>query len=189
MNNSPKRATKRASSGKSDGGLKIMSPVCGAMQELKISSSKRSSKSGLSEPSKSKHLASKVPVDLSAQFVAAVMNKDYIGAKSLCEQILKIDPNHETAKEFLPVINERITIDLEASDDEDEESENDSDQDGNMNDDEEDDDVEINNELTVSSQYQASGVLSRDPNTQDRTSLRESLKTSSSRNKDRDAWR
>ncbi|XP_072539059.1 glutamate-rich protein 2 isoform X2 [Salminus brasiliensis] len=50
------------------------------------------------------------PIELLAEFLKAVMGKDYPLAKKLCQMILIYEPENPEAKHFLPLIEERILI-------------------------------------------------------------------------------
>ncbi|XP_067143333.1 glutamate-rich protein 2 isoform X2 [Centruroides vittatus] len=66
------------------------------------------------------------PIEVLAEFLSAVMSKDYKSALNYCRIILQYEPENKTAKEFLPLIEEKLK--LEAKLDENSESENDSDE-------------------------------------------------------------
>ncbi|XP_051563230.1 glutamate-rich protein 2-like isoform X2 [Myxocyprinus asiaticus] len=78
-----------------------------------------------------------VPLELFAEFLQAVMTKNYQLAKKLCQMILIYEPQNSEAKNFLPLIEEKLLIEAE------EESDNDNDEsdefDTSDDDDEEDD--------------------------------------------------
>ncbi|CAH2010868.1 unnamed protein product [Acanthoscelides obtectus] len=61
------------------------------------------------------------PTEFLAEFLSAVMLKDYPTALKYCKLILQYEPNNATAKEFYPLILEKIRI--EANDNESEEEE------------------------------------------------------------------
>ncbi|XP_073980195.1 uncharacterized protein isoform X2 [Rhodnius prolixus] len=48
------------------------------------------------------------PTEILAEFLSAVMLKDYENALKYCKMILQYEPNHATAKEFYPLILEKI---------------------------------------------------------------------------------
>ncbi|XP_054280606.1 glutamate-rich protein 2 [Macrosteles quadrilineatus] len=48
------------------------------------------------------------PTEILAEFLSAVMLKDYDSALKYCKMILQYEPNHATAKEFYPLILEKI---------------------------------------------------------------------------------
>ncbi|XP_075231253.1 uncharacterized protein LOC142330084 [Lycorma delicatula] len=48
------------------------------------------------------------PTEILAEFLSAVMLKDYETALKYCKMILQYEPNHATAKEFYPLILEKI---------------------------------------------------------------------------------
>ncbi|XP_062852591.1 glutamate-rich protein 2 isoform X1 [Trichomycterus rosablanca] len=50
------------------------------------------------------------PLELLAEFLKAVMEKNYILAKKLCQMILIYEPENAEAKHFLPLIEERLLI-------------------------------------------------------------------------------
>ncbi|NP_001313381.1 glutamate-rich protein 2 [Danio rerio] len=77
-----------------------------------------------------------VPLELFAEFLQAVMIKNYQLAKKLCQMILIYEPQNSEAKWFLPLIEEKLLMEAdEESDDDDDESDTSDD-----NDDEDDDD-------------------------------------------------
>ncbi|XP_057293112.1 acidic leucine-rich nuclear phosphoprotein 32 family member E-like isoform X2 [Hydractinia symbiolongicarpus] len=67
----------------------------------------------------------RAPLELSAQFLDAVMSKDYKSAKLLCSQILAIEPHNQTCREFECVLNEALTLDSDSSEEETDESDSD----------------------------------------------------------------
>ncbi|XP_051987027.1 glutamate-rich protein 2 isoform X2 [Xyrauchen texanus] len=81
-----------------------------------------------------------VPLELFAEFLQAVMTKNYKLAKKLCQMILIYEPQNSEAKKFLPLIEEKLLIEAE------EESDNDNDEsdefDTSDDDDDDDDDEE-----------------------------------------------
>ncbi|XP_066909629.1 glutamate-rich protein 2 [Halyomorpha halys] len=48
------------------------------------------------------------PTEILAEFLSAVMLKDYETALKYCKLILQYEPNHVTAKEFYPLILEKL---------------------------------------------------------------------------------
>ncbi|XP_064644182.1 glutamate-rich protein 2-like isoform X2 [Lineus longissimus] len=114
----------------------------------------------------------KAPNELMMEFVACMMQQDYANALKLCKMILIYEPENAEAKEFLPVIEEKMQLDAEAEaeggeeesgesgdedDDEDDEggSDDDSDDDNSESDDDssedsdEDDDKETSEQATT----------------------------------------
>ncbi|KAL1273355.1 hypothetical protein QQF64_029217 [Cirrhinus molitorella] len=83
-----------------------------------------------------------VPLELFAEFLQAVMTKNYQLAKKLCQMILIYEPQNSEAKNFLPLIEEKLLIEAdEESDDDDESDDYDtSDDDDDVEDDDDDDD-------------------------------------------------
>lgn len=64
-----------------------------------------------------------VPLELFAEFLQAVMIKNYQLAKKLCQMILIYEPQNSEAKRFLPLIEEKLLMEAdEESDDDDDES-------------------------------------------------------------------
>ncbi|XP_050967448.1 glutamate-rich protein 2 [Labeo rohita] len=65
-----------------------------------------------------------VPLELFAEFLQAVMTKNYQLAKKLCQMILIYEPQNSEAKSFLPLIEEKLLIeaDEESDDDDDDDS-------------------------------------------------------------------
>ena len=45
-----------------------------------------------------------VPLDLKSEFVAALMSKRYSDSLKLCQIMLKFDPGHKMALEYLPIL-------------------------------------------------------------------------------------
>ncbi|XP_051753009.1 glutamate-rich protein 2 isoform X2 [Ctenopharyngodon idella] len=84
-----------------------------------------------------------VPLELFAEFLQAVMTKNYQLAKKLCQMILIYEPQNSEAKSFLPLIEEKLLIETEdESYDDDESDEFDTSDDDDDEDDVEDDDDE-----------------------------------------------
>ncbi|KAM4024779.1 glutamate-rich protein 2 isoform 2-T2 [Anomaloglossus baeobatrachus] len=85
----------------------------------------------------------RAPMELLAEFISAVMEEDYEVAHKLCQMILLYEPDNPEAKEFSPLIEEMLKIELgqstddEDSDDSDEETDEDT-----CGDEDEDDDEE-----------------------------------------------
>uniref|UniRef100_W5KZD7 Glutamate rich 2 n=1 Tax=Astyanax mexicanus TaxID=7994 RepID=W5KZD7_ASTMX len=82
------------------------------------------------------------PIELLAEFLKAVMGKDYPLAKKLCQMILIYEPENPEAKHFLPLIEERMLIEeAQTSSCEDNKSDENGDdsEDGEDNDDDSDD--------------------------------------------------
>ncbi|KAI1884835.1 hypothetical protein AGOR_G00213930 [Albula goreensis] len=48
------------------------------------------------------------PIELFAEFLKSVMDKDYILAKKLCQMILIFEPENPEAKQFVPLIEEKL---------------------------------------------------------------------------------
>ena len=46
------------------------------------------------------------PVELISEFLACIMAKQYAAAAPLCEEILRLEPGNETARQFRPLIVE-----------------------------------------------------------------------------------
>ncbi|XP_016416394.1 protein IFH1-like [Sinocyclocheilus rhinocerous] len=66
-----------------------------------------------------------VPLELFAEFLQAVMSRNYQLAKKLCQMILIYEPQNSEAKSFLPLIEEKLLIADEESDDDDDDDEDD----------------------------------------------------------------
>ncbi|KAI7807551.1 putative glutamate-rich protein 2 [Triplophysa rosa] len=85
-----------------------------------------------------------VPLELFAEFLGAVMTKNYQLAKKLCQMILIYEPQNSEAKSFLPLIEEKLLI--ESSDNDNDESDesdtSDEEEEGDSSDDEDTDDNE-----------------------------------------------
>ncbi|XP_016339380.1 LOW QUALITY PROTEIN: glutamate-rich protein 2-like [Sinocyclocheilus anshuiensis] len=94
-----------------------------------------------------------VPLELFAEFLQAVMTRNYQLAKKLCQMILiyEPEPQNSEAKSFLPLIEEKLLIEAdEESDDDDESDESDtSDEDDDVEDD--DDEPSDSTDDTLSS--------------------------------------
>lgn len=68
------------------------------------------------------------PTEFLAEFLSAVMLKDYVTALKYCKLILQYEPNNATAKEFYPLILQKLKQNISGSNGNDEEgSSNDSD--------------------------------------------------------------
>ncbi|XP_056315202.1 glutamate-rich protein 2 [Danio aesculapii] len=94
-----------------------------------------------------------VPLELFAEFLQAVMTKNYQLAKKLCQMILIYEPQNSEAKRFLPLIEEKLLIeaDEESDDDDDDESDtSDDDEDDEDDDDESSDSSDTDKESTDS---------------------------------------
>ncbi|CAH2305736.1 Hypothetical predicted protein [Pelobates cultripes] len=65
------------------------------------------------------------PTQLCAEFLKAVMDKDYKLAQKLCQMLLLYEPENPEAKEFSPLIEEMLQIEAQQSDTEDEEDDDD----------------------------------------------------------------
>nr|XP_046178221.1 glutamate-rich protein 2 isoform X6 [Oncorhynchus gorbuscha] len=50
----------------------------------------------------------RAPLELMAEFLKSVMDKDFVLAKKLCQMILVYEPNNPEAKQFIPLIQERL---------------------------------------------------------------------------------
>ncbi|XP_016321449.1 glutamate-rich protein 2-like isoform X2 [Sinocyclocheilus anshuiensis] len=84
-----------------------------------------------------------VPLELFAEFLQAMMTKNYQLAKKLCQMILIYEPQNSEAKSFLPLIEEKLLIEAdEESDDDDESDEYDTSDDDDVEDDDESSDDE-----------------------------------------------
>uniref|UniRef100_A0A671P3T3 Glutamate-rich 2 n=1 Tax=Sinocyclocheilus anshuiensis TaxID=1608454 RepID=A0A671P3T3_9TELE len=89
-----------------------------------------------------------VPLELFAEFLQAVMTRNYQLAKKLCQ--MTPEPQNSEAKSFLPLIEEKLLIADEESDDDDESDESDtSDEDDDVEDD--DDEPSDSTDDTLSS--------------------------------------
>lgn len=138
--------------------------------------------------------STRVPVDLSAEFLAAVMSKDYVEAKRLCEQILRLDPEYDTAKQFLPVIMKKLALDAEGDGSSESgsgsDSESDTDEgegcaggaggDGPSDNNQENEEVVEKVDVTIPRKYKGSGILLRDSDDIDdvKVGMQRSSKTS-----------
>ena len=58
------------------------------------------------------------PIELKAEFIDSLQDKDWENALKLCKMILVYEPKNQTATEYLSVLVERIELDDEISDDE-----------------------------------------------------------------------
>ncbi|XP_024081337.1 glutamate-rich protein 2 isoform X2 [Cimex lectularius] len=100
------------------------------------------------------------PIEILAEFLSAVMLKDYEKALKYCKIILEYEPNHSTAKEFYPLIQEKINQgnqEMSSSSDQDWSASPSDEDDEERADDEDDDDEE---EEEVASEEYSSGVES-----------------------------
>nr|XP_022287067.1 transcription initiation factor TFIID subunit 11-like [Crassostrea virginica] len=92
----------------------------------------------------------KAPSQLLMEFLECVMKKEYTVAAKLCKMILIYEPNHPTALQFQPVLEEKILLDQEKenesgsgeSDDEDDESDDSGEDSDDDSDDDDSDDTE-----------------------------------------------
>uniref|UniRef100_A0A4W5KFK3 Glutamate rich 2 n=1 Tax=Hucho hucho TaxID=62062 RepID=A0A4W5KFK3_9TELE len=50
----------------------------------------------------------RAPLELMAEFLKSVMEKEFVLAKKLCQMILVYEPNNPEAKQFIPLIQERL---------------------------------------------------------------------------------
>merc|ERR1712212_751887 len=62
-----------------------------------------------------------VPMDLKSEFITSLLAKNYSDSLKLCKIILRFSPDHELAKEYLPVLEEMLTLQQSEEDDSDEE--------------------------------------------------------------------
>lgn len=83
-----------------------------------------------------------VPLELFAEFLQAVMTKNYQLAKKLCQMILIYEPQNSEAKSFLPLIEEKLLIEAEEESDDDDDDDDEFDTSDDDEDDVEDDDDE-----------------------------------------------
>ena len=65
------------------------------------------------------------PLELITQFVSAVMRKQFVLANTLCQHILKLEPDNETCKEFRTVLDMAIKQEEEEEEEEEEDEEGD----------------------------------------------------------------
>ncbi|KAJ8351969.1 hypothetical protein SKAU_G00234450, partial [Synaphobranchus kaupii] len=52
----------------------------------------------------------RAPIQLFAEFLKSVMDKDFILAKKLCQMILIYEPDNPEAKQFIPLIEEKLLL-------------------------------------------------------------------------------
>ncbi|XP_028837750.1 glutamate-rich protein 2 isoform X2 [Denticeps clupeoides] len=64
----------------------------------------------------------KAPLELLAEFLKAVMEKDYTLSRKLCQMILIYEPENQEAKQFLPLIEDKLAQDEEERREEEESS-------------------------------------------------------------------
>ena len=85
------------------------------------------------------HVREDLPIELKAEFLSCVMEKNYEKALHLCNEMLAIDPENKTAVEFQIVIKEKLQQESSSDDDseEDESETNDSETDDIDNNDDE----------------------------------------------------
>ncbi|XP_074652785.1 uncharacterized protein LOC141907112 isoform X2 [Tubulanus polymorphus] len=87
----------------------------------------------------------KAPTELIMEFLHFVMNEEFENAQKLCKLILVYEPDNKEANTFLPLIEEKLQLDEENSDnsdsDEDSGDDDDEDDDGESDNQEEDSDV------------------------------------------------
>ncbi|XP_063226501.1 uncharacterized protein LOC134533136 isoform X2 [Bacillus rossius redtenbacheri] len=70
----------------------------------------RSSTEDLSEYTDADESVSSAPTEFLAEFLSALMMKDYENALKYCKLILQYEPHNVTAKEFYPLIQEKIKL-------------------------------------------------------------------------------
>lgn len=85
----------------------------------------------------------RAPIELLGEFISAVMAEDYQVAQKLCQMILIYEPENPEAKQFSPLIEEMLQVELqqssedEDSEDSDEETDEETDEDTSDTDDDE----------------------------------------------------
>ncbi|KAJ4450261.1 uncharacterized protein [Periplaneta americana] len=77
---------------------------------LGLTTTPRSSVEDLSEYTDADESISSAPTEFLAEFLSAVMLKDYETALKYCKLILQYEPNNATAKEFYPLIVEKLQL-------------------------------------------------------------------------------
>ena len=81
------------------------------------------------------------PIELKAEFIDTIQDKDWENALKLCKMILIYEPNNQTATEYLSVLEQRMLLDEDASDgEESEEGTSSGDEDDDDDDDDDDED-------------------------------------------------
>ncbi|XP_031570288.1 transcription initiation factor TFIID subunit 11-like [Actinia tenebrosa] len=87
-----------------------------------------------------------VPIEIKAEFIQCVMSGNYTKAQETCKQILLLEPDNATCKEFHSVIMMKIEQDnMEDSDEDDSEDDDDDDEEDDDDDGEDDNDEEESN--------------------------------------------
>ncbi|XP_063068669.1 glutamate-rich protein 2 isoform X1 [Engraulis encrasicolus] len=81
------------------------------------------------------------PLELMAEFLKAVMEKDYLLSQKLCQMILIYEPENPEARLFLPLIEERLLMAQEAEEERKKEEEEKGSSSGEDEEDEEEDDT------------------------------------------------
>ncbi|CAM4620169.1 unnamed protein product [Leuciscus chuanchicus] len=92
-----------------------------------------------------------VPLELFAEFLQAVMTKNYQLAKKLCQMILIYEPQNSEAKSFLPLIEEKLLIEAVEESDDDDDDDDEFDTSDDDDDDEEEDDVDDDDDESTDS--------------------------------------
>lgn len=55
----------------------------------------------------------KAPMEILAEFLSALMSREYKTALGYCQQILQYEPSNKTALEFYPLIQQKIKLETE----------------------------------------------------------------------------
>ncbi|KAM3850993.1 glutamate-rich protein 2 [Vipera latastei] len=95
------------------------------------------------------------PLQLMGEFLKAIMERKYNLAKKLCQMILIYEPSNPEAKQFLPLIEKKLLLESQCTDQEDEESEEES-SDGNEEETNSSEDSEAESETSSEDSHQDS---------------------------------
>ncbi|XP_043097232.1 glutamate-rich protein 2 isoform X4 [Puntigrus tetrazona] len=110
--------------------------------QVELSASDRDPLEAQSEEDENESAEGHVPLELFAEFLQAVMTKNYQLAKKLCQMILIYEPQNSEAKSFLPLIEEKLLIEADEESDDDDDDESDESDTSDDDDDVENDDDE-----------------------------------------------
>ncbi|XP_066544059.1 glutamate-rich protein 2 isoform X3 [Amia ocellicauda] len=92
----------------------------------------------------------KAPIELLGEFLQSVMDKNYTLANKLCQMILIYEPDNPEAKQFIPVIEEKLLIDQVEEESEEEEEEEEEEEDSDAGEDSSDQSDSSESEVTSS---------------------------------------
>ncbi|XP_075687233.1 glutamate-rich protein 2 isoform X2 [Rhinoderma darwinii] len=82
----------------------------------------------------------RAPIELLAEFISAIMDKDYQVAQKLCQMILLYEPENPEAKQFSPLIEKMLQIEQQQSSEDEDSEDSDEETDEDTSDTDDDDD-------------------------------------------------